>query len=879
MGDAELAATPQPFPPRDLTGATIGRFAIGTRLGGGGMGEVYRAEDTKLKRPVALKRVTPAHGNREHFRRRFLREAECASRINDRHIAGVYDVLEENGELFLVMEYVEGQTLRERIRQPMTLGEFLEIAIQCAEALAAAHARDVVHRDIKPDNIMLTPGGEVKVLDFGVAKHLPRSDQGVTSDSLLSRSTSFSGTPAYMAPEVLLEKDSDGRADIFSLGAVFYEALTGRHPFLADSFMATSNRILNYTPPPPSHFNPAISEEADRIVGKMLAKEPRARYATAADLLVDLNALSRGLEHPDRLLRRSEAARPASLWAIGATAAVLLVMVAGAVPSIRQPILERAGFHAAVSSRRTLVVLPCRAISADQAAQVYCDGLTESLTERLARSFNARGVQVAPAKEVRTRRVTKASEARLELDAVAALEIVLSQSGNTVQIEYALLDTRTEQPLDRQSVRSDASDPFAQEEEVARGVARMLEVALHPLDRRSLAARDTQVPEARDFYLRARGSYLREYDNPAHIDLAIQLFQRALALDPQYAQAHAGLGEAYLAKYAQKKEARWIESARESCQAALAVNPKLAAARLCLGALYNTTGDYEQAVSEYQAAVAAEPSDDIALRGLGTGYENLGNWAEAEKAYLRAIEARKDYWAGYSWLGAFYHRRGRYADAARMFEQVVALAPNVFRGYNNLGGIYLYLGRYPEAIEVLKRSQELKPTALSACMLGVAYFYQRQYEPFARHCEQAVQIDQRYHVGWANLGEAYYWAPGKRPEMPRVLRKAVELGEAELKVNARDLRAMRSLAGSYALLGEKRQALAYLQRALSIGPEDPDVRYKAAFVYNLFGETDAALEWIEKAVRAGYSPHLIRDNAFFDNLKQDSRYQQLLASR
>jgi len=723
----------KPSPPRDLTGTTIGRFAIRTRLGGGGMGEVYRAEDTKLKRPVALKRVTPAHGNREHFRRRFLREAECASRINDRHIAGVYDVLEENGELYLVMEYVEGQTLRERICQPMTLGEFLEIAIQCAEALAAAHARDVVHRDIKPDNIMLTPGGEVKVLDFGVAKHLPRSDQGDTSDSLRSRSTSFSGTPAYMAPEVLLEKNSDGRADIFSLGTVFYEALTGRHPFLADSFMATSNRILNYTPPPPSHFNPAISEEADRIVGKMLAKEPRARYATAADLLVDLNALSRGLEHPDRLLRRPEAARPAPLWAIGATAAVLLVMVAGAVPSIRQPILEGVGIKATIPIRRTLVVLPCRAISADQAAQVYCDGLTESLTERLARSFNSRGVQVAPAREVRTRRVTKAVEARLELDAVAALEIVLSQTGDTVQIEYALLDTKTEQALDRQSVRSEASDPFALEEEVARGVARMLEVALHPLDRRSLASRDTQVPEAREFYLRARGHYLREYDDPANIDLAIRVFQQALTLDPQYAQAHAGLGEAYLAKYAQKKEARWIESARQSCRAALDINAKLGAARLCLGALYNSTGDYEQAVTEYQAAAAAEPQDDAAHRGLGTAYEKLGNWAEAEKAYLRAIDARKDYWAGYSWLGAFYYKRGRYEDAARMFEQVVALAPNVLRGYSNLGSIYMYLGRYPEAVQTLQRSLELGSFSSASCNLGTSYFYLRKFDLFARH--------------------------------------------------------------------------------------------------------------------------------------------------
>ena len=216
-----------------LTGNTVGRFVIGERLGKGGMGEVYRAEDTRLKRTVALKRLSVHLRSDPLYRRRFEEEAERASRLNDAHVAAIHDVIEEQGEIFLVMEFVEGQNLRQRIQEPMSLEQFLGIAVQCAQALVAAHGHGIVHCDIKPENIMLTPEGQVKILDFGVAKHLPRSDQSTTVD----RSGTVSGTPAYMSPEVLLEKTPDGRADIFSLGVVFYEVLAGHHPFLAGRFL------------------------------------------------------------------------------------------------------------------------------------------------------------------------------------------------------------------------------------------------------------------------------------------------------------------------------------------------------------------------------------------------------------------------------------------------------------------------------------------------------------------------------------------------------------------------------------------------------------------------------------------------------------------
>src|SRR5205823_8066918 len=215
-----------------LSGALIGRFRIGERLGKGGMGEVYLAQDTKLKRLVALKRLAPQLRADSGYRRRFLEEAERASRFSDSHVAALYDVLEERGEIFLVMEYVEGENLRNRLRRYMSLEQFFEVAMQCAEALVAAHESGIVHCDIKPENIMLTTKSQVKMLDFGVAKYLPRSDQSSTAD----RAGTMAGTPAYMSPEVLLEKFPDERADIFSLGVVLYEMLSGHHPFLAGSF-------------------------------------------------------------------------------------------------------------------------------------------------------------------------------------------------------------------------------------------------------------------------------------------------------------------------------------------------------------------------------------------------------------------------------------------------------------------------------------------------------------------------------------------------------------------------------------------------------------------------------------------------------------------
>jgi len=282
---------------QDLTGTTVGRFVIRRLLGQGGMGQVYEAEDTRLKRPVALKRMAPQLRADEHYRRRFLKEAECASRLNHQHIAGIYDVFEQEGEVFLVMEFVAGETMRQRMQRPFPLDEVLDVFTQCSTALVAAQEQGIVHRDIKPENIMLTPSLQAKILDFGVARVQPKAGDA-TTQSVLSTAGGMAGTLAYMPPEALLEKAVDGRSDIFALGVTLYEAVTGQHPFLADTFLNTMERILHHAPPPVNLVNQKAPAELARIVNKMMSKTPAERYATSADLLVDLRALHRTVTFP-----------------------------------------------------------------------------------------------------------------------------------------------------------------------------------------------------------------------------------------------------------------------------------------------------------------------------------------------------------------------------------------------------------------------------------------------------------------------------------------------------------------------------------------------------------------------------------------------------
>lgn len=752
---------------------------------------------------------------------------------------------------------------------------FLKIALQSAEALVAAHEKRLVHRDIKPENIMLTSAGEVKILDFGVARRLRHTDPQALTDSDASQfEGGLTGTIAYMAPEVLTAKESDGRADIFSLGIVFYEVLAGKHPFMGPNLITTTDRILHEIAPPPSKVNPRAPAQLDPVIGKMLAKNPSERYTGAGELLADFQSLDS--RTTPAVLSRPKLRR-GSRWGIALAATILFSLALVLIPAVRQRVLHRSESAPALEPK-SLVVLPFRSIGGGPEDQIYCDGMTETLTAKLSQLTATHELAIAPASEVRAQQVTNAEAARKNLGGTLVLAGTLFRSGQKVRINYELVDTKTLRQLRGDTITADASDPFAVQDQVVEGVVRTLDLALGPGERRAMVTHGTQVAGAYDLYLQGRG-YLRNYDKPENIDSAIAVFNRALKLDSGYALAYAGLGEALWRKYENTKLTQWVGSARESCERAAATDPKAAEAHVCLGTVYNGTGRYESATAEFQRALEEEPTRDDAYRGLASAYENLGKPKEAEETFRRAVNLRPRYWAGYNALGIFYYRKARYPEAAEMFQKVVQLSPESVRAYSNLGGTYILQGRYEDAIPMFQRAVAIRPEAEPYSNLGTSYFYLRRFADSVRSYKEALKLSDQLYVVWGNLGDAYFWSSDHQEEAAAAYEKAITLAAQNLRVNPRDATALGNLAYYQAMRQEKAAATGNLNRALAIAPRDPELLFNAAVAYSQMGEDDRALVALKKALEAGYSANLVRDTPMFGKLRQNPRFRDILGEK
>jgi serine/threonine protein kinase/Tfp pilus assembly protein PilF len=781
-----------------VIGKTLGHYTIVAKMGAGGMGEVYRARDERLERSVALKILPAGLLADETARNRFRKEAMALSKLNHPNIATIYDFDTDGGVDFIAMELVEGETLAQKVAGgALPEKEIVVLGAQIADALEEAHEHGVVHRDMKPANIMVTPKGRVKVLDFGLAKLL-RPAASMTTAATLSESQGVAGTLPYMSPEQLRDEQLDARSDIFSFGAVLYEMSSGQKPFQEAVVSRLTDAILHRSPVPPRALNPRASPELERIVLKCLEKEPDRRYHSAKDLSVDLRRSST----PSTALAPAEPAgqarKPKRLAAVASIAGLLAVFLVLALLDVGDW-RERLFNGNRLPKIQSLAVLPLANLSADPAQEYFADGMTEELTTELAQISGLRVISRTSAMRYKGSREALPEIAKaLNVDAV--VEGSVERSGDEVRITAQLINARTDAHLWAKSYHRNLRDVLALQTEVARAIAGEIQVHLTAQEHERLERARAVNPAAYEAYL--QGRYHWNFHTGDELQKAIAEYQRAIQIDPSYALAYVGLSDAYhiLPLNADADPQKVLPKAKDTALKALQLDPQLSEGHASLAFV----------LEEYD-----------------------WDWAAAEKEYKRAIE----------------------------------LSPNNPAAHSYYARLLSSLARHSEAITEGKRSRELDPLSNPASfLLAAAYYFARQDDRAVQEFEQSLQISPNFWPAHMYLGKVY----GEQ----RLYEKAL----AELrKGQGPTLEATSVMGYVLGMSGKKTEAERILSDLMMRSKQTYVSPTHIANIYVGLGEKNQAMAWLEKGLEAK-DPHMefLDVEPMYDSLRPDPRFADLL---
>jgi non-specific serine/threonine protein kinase len=698
-----------------MIGETFSHYLILEKIGGGGMGVVYKAEDTRLGRQVALKFLPDELARDGQAVERFKREAKAASQLNNPHICTIHDAAEEQGRPFIAMELLEGQTLKSKIGgRALPIEEIVELSSHIADALEAAHRKGIAHRDIKPANIFVTDRGQAKVLDFGLAKLLESRRAGesplnsaMPTDEFATSAGSTLGTVAYMSPEQARGEEIDARTDLFSFGVVLYEMATGQPAFAGGATASVFERILNHNPPPPSDLNRGLPDGVSQIVGKLLEKDRRLRYQSATELRADLQ----------RLKREIDSGR---------------VAPAGA-------------------REKSVAVLYFENLSGAKEDEYFRDGMTEDVITELSKVRELRIFPRAAVVSYRDQSVT-GPQVGQQLGALYVLGGSLRRAGNRLRITAQLVETRTGTSVWAERYDRELSDVFEVQDEIARNITQALRITLTPQEEKALAAKPTGDTRAYDFYLKGR-AYSRRTTR-SDLDLALQMFEHAILLDPGFALAHAGIANACgLVNEWHDSDAAWLERGRSACERALALDPGLPDALVARARILYTQKRYDDAVRDVRRAIEIKRDCDGAYNILARSLFESDRWAEALESVGQAIVVNGDDYNVYVPFCNIYEGLGRTEDAAKLYERMVVVleqqlkdVPEDVRARVLLAGTFASVRRDEDAARELQKAVDLRPQDSNilynaACTYGV----------LKRKAEAIEMLRRAKAAGYANL--------------------------------------------------------------------------------------------------------------------------------
>jgi serine/threonine protein kinase/Tfp pilus assembly protein PilF len=860
---------------------TISHYKILEKLGEGGMGVVYKAQDTKLDRIVALKFLPPHLTSEFEEKERFIHEAKAASALNHPNIITIHEIDEFEGQMFIVMEYCEGKTLKQLIEEgTLSIKKVLDIGIQVGEGLVAAHKKEIVHRDIKSDNIKISKEGQVKIMDFGLAKL-----KGATK---LTKTRSTLGTLAYMSPEQAQGEEVDQRSDIFSFGVVLYELLTGKLPFGGEHQAAIVYSIINEEPQPIARFNNQASAKLEDMVFKALAKDKDERYQHIDDLLADLRREKKSLEYvktsvttqpfePSKTVKRKTIP-----FLIGVLAILILIIVYFSFLRQKGP--------TAVSGKPSIAILYLRNLSENKEDDYFASGMTEDIITQLSKIGGLLVASRSDIEQFKNKQIDL-KEVANKLRVKYVMEGSVQKYKDKIRITCQLIKASDGFHVWADSYDRQLEDLFAIQADVAKSVAQALKVTLVPAELASIEKKPTQNVQAYNYYLQGREYYFGGGSGKkVGLELSTKMFEKALEADSNFALAYAGLSDcysSYLMFWVDLKKS-WLEKAEKAGLKALTIDPNLAEAHRALSRLYMIEGKSVKATQEAEEAVKANPNYGEAWRLLGGWYTETGQYPKAESSLMKALDVKPTDPSLFWEFITLYTVWGKKEKVEEYFNKGLELQPSNPLIYTDMSYYYLIQGELEQAKRMAYKSLDIDPQYTYA-LSTLSYIFGMSGE-----VDSALYYLDGYRK--QNPGEDWFVELGSLELVKGNKRQAEIYLDSSIRFNQPLIKEFQGLpneyysrlkiALAYALKGESRRALEQVNGVKkSLGKSLLTVEWSGlvselSFVYALTGQKEEAVRMLDFLVKNNFiTPAFIKLHPWYKNLAGYPAFEELIKGK